>query len=99
MELGGAVPRADGEQLPVDEALLASEWRLAFVRECVADLQRLAKLDDLDRDTVQRRFVEHTLQIAIQAMLDAAFAIAADLILGEPADTSRSSSVFVRPAG
>jgi uncharacterized protein YutE (UPF0331/DUF86 family) len=37
-------------------------------------------------DIKERRFVEHTLQIAIQAMLDVAFAVSADLVLGEPAD-------------
>jgi uncharacterized protein YutE (UPF0331/DUF86 family) len=60
--------------------------RLAFVQECVAEIRRLAKVDDLDRDTVQRRFVEHTLQIAIQAMIDVAFALLSDQVLGEPAD-------------
>jgi uncharacterized protein YutE (UPF0331/DUF86 family) len=43
-------------------------------------------VDRLDHDTVQRRFVEHTLQIAIQAILDVAFAVAAANTLGEPAD-------------
>jgi uncharacterized protein YutE (UPF0331/DUF86 family) len=62
------------------------EKRLAFIRECVADIRRDAKPDQLEHDTVQRRFVEHTLQIAIQSMLDVAFAIAAQEVLGEPAD-------------
>ncbi|MFY9340893.1 MAG: DUF86 domain-containing protein [Planctomycetota bacterium] len=60
--------------------------RLAFIQECVADIRRDAKVDQLDHDTVQRRFIEHTLQIAIQAMLDVAFAISADQVLGESAD-------------
>lgn len=60
--------------------------RLAFIQECVAEIRRHADVERLDRDTVQRRFVEHTLQIAIQAMLDVAFVIAADQVLGEPAD-------------
>jgi uncharacterized protein YutE (UPF0331/DUF86 family) len=60
--------------------------RLAFVQECVAEIRRHADIAALERDPVQRRFVEHTLQIAIQAMLDVAFAVSADLVLGEPAD-------------
>ncbi|HEX5053512.1 MAG TPA: DUF86 domain-containing protein, partial [Planctomycetota bacterium] len=46
-------------------------------------------------DKVQQRFVEHTLQIAIQAMLDVGFAIAAEHNLGEPTDNRQ---VFERLA-
>src|SRR4051812_12224986 len=38
----------------------------------------------LDRDARERRFVEHTLQIAIQAMRDVASHIVSDERLGEP---------------
>ncbi len=60
--------------------------RLAFVVDCVAEIRSLGRTDDLANDRVQQRFLEHTLQIAIQAMLDVAFAIAADNNLGEPGD-------------
>ncbi len=60
--------------------------RLAFITDCVAELRQLGELDRLATDKVQERFVEHTLQIAIQAMLDVAYALAAEHNLGEPAD-------------
>jgi uncharacterized protein YutE (UPF0331/DUF86 family) len=62
------------------------EKRLAFIVDCVAEVRQLGRIDQLRTDKVQERFVEHTLQIAIQAMLDVAYAIASDHNLGEPAD-------------
>ena len=62
------------------------EKRLAFIVDCVAEVRQLGHLDRLRTDKVQERFVEHTLQIAIQAMLDIAYAVASDHNLGEPAD-------------
>jgi uncharacterized protein YutE (UPF0331/DUF86 family) len=70
--------------------------RLAFIVDCVAEIRRLGRTDDLGNDPVQRRFLEHSLQIAIQAMLDVAFAITADHNLGEPSDNRQ---VFDRLAG
>jgi uncharacterized protein YutE (UPF0331/DUF86 family) len=61
------------------------EKRLAVIDTCVADLRRLARPDRLDTDIRERRFVEHTLQIAIQAALDVASHIVSDRRLGEPA--------------
>jgi hypothetical protein len=43
--------------------------KLAAVETCVADLRRLARPAELATDLRERRFVEHTLQIAIQAAL------------------------------
>lgn len=60
--------------------------RLAFIADCVAEIRKLGRVDLLASDKVQERFVEHTLQIAIQAMLDVAYAIASDNNLGEPSD-------------
>lgn len=65
-----------------DPELLAK--KLAVVETCVADLRRLARPDQIDRDLREQRFVEHTLQIAIQAALDAASHIVSDGRLGEP---------------
>ena len=59
--------------------------RLAVIDTCVADLRRLARVDQLETDVRERRFVEHTLQIAIQAALDVASHIVSDRRLGEPA--------------
>lgn len=61
------------------------EKRLAVIDACVADLRRLARVDQLETDVRERRFVEHTLQIAIQAALDVASHIVSDRRLGEPA--------------
>ncbi len=58
--------------------------KLAFIESCVADLRRLAILDNLENDVKERRFVEHTLQLAIQACLDAASHVVSDDRLGEP---------------
>ena len=58
--------------------------KLAFVETCVADLRRLANPDIIDTDIRERRFVEHTLQIAIQAAQDVASHIVSDERLGEP---------------
>ena len=58
--------------------------KLAVVETCVMDLRRLARPADLASDLRERRFVEHTLQIAIQAALDVASHIVSDERLGEP---------------
>jgi uncharacterized protein YutE (UPF0331/DUF86 family) len=58
--------------------------KLAFIETCVADLRRLAHPAELERDLKEERFVEHTLQLGIQAALDAASHIVSDERLGEP---------------
>jgi uncharacterized protein YutE (UPF0331/DUF86 family) len=58
--------------------------KLAFVESCVSDLRRLAVSDRLDSDIKERRFVEHTLQLGVQACLDAASHVVSDDRLGEP---------------
>lgn len=65
-----------------DPELLAK--KLAVIETCVADLRRLARPAVLAHDLREQRFVEHTLQIAIQAALDAASHVVSDLRLGEP---------------
>lgn len=47
-------------------------------------MQRLANRDALHTDIREQRFVEHTLQVAIQAALDVASHIVSDRRLGEP---------------
>lgn len=72
--------------------------KLALVETCVADLRRLARPAELSSDLRERRFVEHTLQIAIQAALDVASHIVSDERLGEPR-TSRELFDLLERAG
>ncbi len=57
---------------------------LAYVETCVGELRTLARLDSIHIDVRERRFVEHTLQLAIQAALDIASHIVSERRLGEP---------------
>ena len=45
-----------------DPALVAK--KLALIETCLSDLERLARPAAIDTDIRERRFVEHTLQIA-----------------------------------
>jgi len=65
-----------------DADLLAK--RLAFIETCVQQLRTHAHPDRIHDDIRDRRFVEHTLQLAIQAALDVASHVVSDLRLGEP---------------
>ena len=58
--------------------------RLAIVETCVRELRELARPPAIPTDVREARFVEHTLQIAIQAVLDTASHIVSDERLGEP---------------
>ena len=58
--------------------------RLALIETCVSQLRTLARPDAIARDIREQRFVEHTLQIAIQATLDIASHVVSDRRLGEP---------------
>lgn len=58
--------------------------KLALVETSVRELRALARPADLATDVVQERFVEHTLQIAVQAVLDVASHVVSDERLGEP---------------
>jgi uncharacterized protein YutE (UPF0331/DUF86 family) len=65
------------------DAALAAK-KLAQIESCVSDLRRLARAEAIASDLREQRFVEHTLQIAIQAALDVASHIVSDRRLGEP---------------
>jgi uncharacterized protein YutE (UPF0331/DUF86 family) len=65
-----------------DEGLVSK--KLALIETYVAELRRLARPELVETDLLQRRFVEHTLQIAIQACQDVASHIVSDDRLGEP---------------
>jgi len=74
------------------------EKKLAFVESCVSELQRLAVAEKIDTDLKERRFIEHTLQLAIQACLDAASHVVSDDRLGEPS-TTRELFLLLARAG
>ena len=71
--------------------------KLAQVETCIAELRALARLDELARDVKEERFVEHTLQIAIQAALDVASHIVSDERLGEPRTNRELFGLLARP--
>lgn len=50
----------------------------------MSDLLRLAHVEALRHDVREERFIEHTLQLAVQAALDVASHIVSDESLGEP---------------
>jgi uncharacterized protein YutE (UPF0331/DUF86 family) len=58
--------------------------KLAFIETCVRELAELARPDRIESDVRELRFVEHTLQVAIQAALDVASHVVSDERLGEP---------------
>ncbi len=58
--------------------------RLAFIETCLRELREIARPDELATDIREQRFVEHTLQLSIQAALDVAAHIVSEERLGEP---------------
>jgi uncharacterized protein YutE (UPF0331/DUF86 family) len=58
--------------------------KLALIETYVRELRALARPDDIPTDVRERRFVEHTLQIAIQAALDVASHVVSSERFGEP---------------
>ena len=77
-----------------DPGLLAK--KLAFIETCVAELRRLARPEMIDTDIREERFVEHTLQVAIQAAQDVASHIVSDERLGEPRTNRELFDLLVR---
>jgi len=72
--------------------------KLAFIETCVRELKTLAQPERIADDVREQRFVEHTLQLAIQAALDVGSHIVSDDRLGEP-DTSRDVFRLLERAG
>lgn len=72
--------------------------KLAFVETCVAELRTLARPELIGTDIREERFIEHTLQLAIQAILDVASHIVSDDRLGEP-KTNHELFDLLRNAG
>ena len=72
--------------------------KLAFIETCLRELRSMARPERLADDLRERRFVEHTLQITIQAALDVASHIVSDEKLGEP-ETNRELFELLRKDG
>jgi uncharacterized protein YutE (UPF0331/DUF86 family) len=72
--------------------------KLAIVETSCRELRELARLERIRTDVRERRFVEHTLQLAVQAVLDVASHIVSDERLGEP-DTNRALFPLLESAG
>lgn len=72
--------------------------KLAFVETCVRELRTLARPERIAEDVREQRFVEHTLQLAIQAALDVASHLVSDERLGEP-ETNRDVFRLLERAG
>lgn len=77
-----------------DRALV--EKKLATIVSAVSDLRRLANVDQLRHDVREERFIEHTLQLAMQAALDVASHIVSDESLGEPQTNRHLFDLLVR---
>ena len=60
------------------------EKKLARIATHVEELRRLARPEAIRSDIREERFVEHTLQLAVQATLDVASHVVSDQRLGEP---------------
>jgi uncharacterized protein YutE (UPF0331/DUF86 family) len=58
--------------------------RLALIETYVRELRTLARVERIAEDVREERFVEHTLQLTVQAAIDVASHIVADERLGEP---------------
>ena len=72
--------------------------KLALIETCVQQLRSLARPEVIRQDLREERFVEHTLQIAIQAALDVASHVVSDERLGEP-ETNRELFDLLVKAG
>ena len=78
----------------IDEALISK--KLAFIETCVRELRELACPERLDSDIREQRFVQHTLQLALQAALDVSSHIASARRLGEPETNRELFELLVR---
>ncbi len=74
------------------------EKKLAEIETHVRELRTLADPARLREDVKEERFVVHTLQLAIQAALDAASHVVSDERLGEPS-TYRELFTLLEGAG
>jgi uncharacterized protein YutE (UPF0331/DUF86 family) len=84
-----------------DRELVAK--KLARIETCVQELRTLGDPARIRSDLREERFFEHTLQIAIQSVLDVASHIVSEERLGEPSSNHELIDLVVRqgwiPAG
>jgi uncharacterized protein YutE (UPF0331/DUF86 family) len=78
----------------IDSDLVAK--KLALIETCVQQLRTMARPESLRTDIREQRFIEHTLQVAIQAALDVASHIVSDERLGEPETNRELFDLLVR---
>ena len=77
-----------------DPALVAK--KLAAIETAVTELRTLARPAAIEHDVREARFVEHTLQLAIQALLDVASHVVAAERLGEPRTNREIVAILAR---
>ncbi len=77
-----------------DEELIAK--KLASIETYVSELRRLARPELVESDVREERFVEHSLQLAVQAALDVASHIVSDERLGEPGSNAELFTLLAR---
>ena len=70
--------------------------KLALIETYVRELVTLANPDRIAEDLREERFVEHTLQIAVQAALDVASHVASDERWQEPRTNQELFELFAR---
>ncbi len=70
--------------------------KLARIDTSLAELAAFARADEIASDLRMQRFVEHTLQIGIQAALDAASHVVSLGRLGEPRTNRELFSILAR---
>jgi uncharacterized protein YutE (UPF0331/DUF86 family) len=72
--------------------------RVARIETCVEELRALGQPDRIRADLREERFFEHTLQIAIQSILDVASHIVSEDRLGEPRSNHELIDLLARHA-
>jgi uncharacterized protein YutE (UPF0331/DUF86 family) len=72
--------------------------RLASIETYVRELRELARLDRIASDVREERFVEHTLQLAVQAAMDVASHVVSDARLGEPSTNQQLFDLLAKNA-
>ena len=77
-----------------DPALIRK--KLGVIERLLAELRRLARPEQIATDVREERFVEHTLQLAIQAALDVASHLVSDEKLGEPRSNRELFALLVK---
>ena len=70
--------------------------RLALIETYVRELRSLARPAEIERDIREERFVEHTLQLAIQAALNVASHVVSSERLGEPRTNRELFDILAR---